>query len=95
MKRTRRLLGAALTLLVVVLLGDFLIETIAFERMRRLVEARLSETLGLEVRIQGDFQLDLLPRPRFAASRTWTKTSSKRRAGSAGKTSGVRWHPAG
>ena len=64
MSRLKLLVIVAAASVAALVVADRLVETISFERFRPRIEERLSEAIGLEVKLQGDLHLELLPSPR-------------------------------
>ena len=60
----RRLIIAVLVLVALAVIADLLLRAASFDAQRPLIEAALSEALGLEVRVKGEVSLELLPEPR-------------------------------
>ena len=64
----RRLIIAALVLVALAVIADLLLRAASFDAQRPFIEATLSEALGLEVRVNGEVSLELLPEPRMEAT---------------------------
>jgi len=70
LNRTRPFVRLAITVGILglaLILADFVVRSFEIERYRSVIETRLSQAMGLEVSIQGDFDVHLLPQPRFEA----------------------------
>lgn len=64
----RRLLVGAVIAATLLGVGiHLLLGSLSFERLRPILEQQLSEAVGLEVRLSGELELELLPRPHFEA----------------------------
>ena len=68
MSRKRRLAGAAIAIVGVLIALAVSVRFIDFERFREHAERELSNALGLEVSVGGDFYLDVIPRLQLKAT---------------------------
>ena len=67
MSLRRLLIGTVVVLGLLVVSADLLLEALSFERLKPILERQLSEGVGLDVKLAGELELELFPRPHFEA----------------------------